>query len=45
LPVRGFHAISTIVLLYVLLYRIMVYYNRKTGKLNPKSIKHMLGTG
>jgi len=45
LPVRGFHAVSAIVLLSVLLYQIMVYYNCKVGKLNPRSIKHMLGTG
>ena len=45
LPVRGFHAVSAIVLLSVLLYQIMVYYNCKTDKLNPKSIKYMLGTG
>ncbi len=45
LPVRGFHAVSAIVLLSVLLYQIMVYYNCKTGKINPKSIKYMLGTG
>ena len=45
LPVRGFHAVSAIVLLSVLLYQIMVYYNCKVGKLNPKSIKYMLGTG
>ena len=45
LPIRGFHAVSAIVLLSVLLYQIMVYYNCKTDKLNPKSIKYMLGTG
>ena len=45
LPVRGFHKVSTIVLLSVLLYQIMVYYNCKTEKINPKSIKYMLGTG
>ena len=45
LPARGFHAVSAVVLLSVLLYQIMVYYNRKTDKLNPKSIKYMLGTG
>ena len=45
LPVRGFSAVSAVVLLSVLLYQIMVYYNRKIGKLNPKSIKYMLGTG
>lgn len=45
LPVRGFHTVSAIVLLSVLLYQIMVYYNFKVGKSNPKSIKYMLGTG
>ncbi|MER5175292.1 MAG: transposase [Candidatus Nitrosocosmicus sp.] len=44
LPVRGFHTVSAIVLLSVLLYQIMVYYNCKTEKINPKSIKYMLGT-
>jgi hypothetical protein len=45
LSTRGFHKVSAIVLLSVLLYQIMVYYNCKTEKINPKSIKHMLGTG
>ncbi|HEY6537401.1 MAG TPA: hypothetical protein VIY08_16650 [Candidatus Nitrosocosmicus sp.] len=45
LPGRGFHTVSAIVLLSVLLYQIMVYYNCKTEKINPKSIKYMLGTG
>ncbi len=44
LPTRGFHAVSSIILLSVLLYHLMVYYNCKVGKLNPKSIKYMLGT-
>ena len=44
LPVHGFHTVSAIVLLSVLLYQIMVYYYCKVGKLNPKSIKYMLGT-
>ncbi len=44
LPIRGFHKVSAIVLLSVLLYQIMVYYNCKTKKINPKSIKYMLGT-
>jgi hypothetical protein len=44
LPVRGFSAVSTIVLLSVLLYQLMVYYNGKNNKSNPKSIKYMLGT-
>ena len=33
LPVRGFHTVSAIVLLSVLLYQIMVYYNCKTEKI------------
>jgi hypothetical protein len=45
LPERGFHTVSAIVLLSVLFYQLMVYYNCKTDKLNPKSIKYMLGTG
>jgi len=45
LPVRGFDAVSAIILLSVLLYQIMVYYNCKLEKINPKSIKYMLGTG
>ena len=44
LPVRGFHTVSAIVLLSVLLYQIMVYYNCMKNKSNPKSIKYMLGT-
>jgi Transposase DDE domain len=44
LPVRGFHKVPAIVLLSVLLYQIMVYYNFKTNKSNPKSIKYMIGT-
>ena len=43
--VRGFHTVSAIVLLSVVLYQIMVYYNCKTEEINPKSIKYMLGTG
>ncbi len=45
LSTRGLHTVSAIVLLSVLLYQIMVYYNCKTKKINPKSIKYMLGTG
>jgi hypothetical protein len=44
LPVRGFHKVSAIVLISVLLYQIMVYYNCKIDKLNPKPIKYMLRT-
>ncbi len=45
LPARGFCKVSAIVLLSVLLYQLMVYYNCKLEKINPKSIKYMLGTG
>jgi hypothetical protein len=45
LPVRRFHTVSAIVLLSVLLYQIRVYYNCKPEKINPKSIKYMLGIG
>ena len=34
LPARGFHTVSAIVLLMVLLYQLMVYYNCKTEQLN-----------
>jgi hypothetical protein len=45
LSTRGLHKVSAIVFLSVLLYQLMVYYNCKTEKINPKSIKYMLGTG
>jgi hypothetical protein len=45
LSVHGFQSVSAIVLLSVLLYQIMICYNCKTEKTNPKSIKYMLGTG
>ncbi len=44
LPVRGFHTVSAIVLISVLLYQLMVYYNCKIGKSSPKLIKYTLGT-
>jgi hypothetical protein len=44
LTVRGFYVVSAIVLLSVLLYQLMVYYNCKIEKSNPKSIKYMLGS-
>jgi hypothetical protein len=44
LPTRRFHTVSAIVLLSVLLYQLMVYYNCKKDESNPKSIKYMLGT-
>ena len=43
LPVRGYQKAAGIVLLSVLLYQILVYYNYKTRHTKrPKSIKHML---
>jgi Transposase DDE domain len=44
LPVRGYQKAAGIVLLSVLLYQIIVYYNCKTRKEHPKAIKHMLGS-
>ena len=44
LPVRGYAKASSVVLLSVLLYQILVYYNCKTRKDNPRAIKYMLGT-
>ena len=43
LPVRGYQKAAGIVLLSVLLYQILVYYNYKTRRSQrTKSIKHML---
>jgi hypothetical protein len=44
LPVRGYDNTCAIVLLSVLLYQILVYYNCKTNIDNPMTIKYMLGT-
>ena len=44
LSTRGLHKVSAIVLLSVLLYQLMVYYNCGTRKINQKLIKYMLGT-
>jgi hypothetical protein len=44
LPAYGFHTVYAIVLLSVLLYQLMVYYNCEKNTSNPKSIKYMLGT-
>ena len=44
LPVRGYDKACAAVLLSVLLYQILVYYNCKTNKDNPRAIKYMLGT-
>ena len=43
LPVRGYQNAAGIVILSVLLYQILVYYNYKTRhSQRPKAIKHML---
>ena len=43
LPIRGYQNAAGIVLLSVLLYQILVYYNYKTRRSQqPKAIKHML---
>jgi hypothetical protein len=55
LPVRGYDKVCTmeftldihiitIILLSVLLYQILVYYNCKTDRDNHMAIKYMLGT-
>jgi hypothetical protein len=44
LPVRGYDRACAVVLLSVLLYQILVYYNCKTNKDKPRAIKYMLGT-
>jgi len=44
LPVRGYTKSCAIVLLSVLLYQILVYYNCKTKHDNPMAIKYLLGT-
>jgi hypothetical protein len=44
LSVRGFHKSIGLVLLPVLLYQILVYYNLLTGNRQPKAIKHMLAS-
>jgi hypothetical protein len=44
-PVRGYDKVCAIVLLSVLLYQLLVYYNCKTNYSdNPVAIKYMLGT-
>lgn len=44
LHARGYAKACAIVLLSVLLYQILVYYNCKTDKDSPRTIKYMLGT-
>ena len=43
LPVRGYDKVSAIVLLSILLYQILVYYNCKMQKDNRRAIKYMIG--
>jgi len=43
LPVRGYDKACAIVLLSVLLYQMLVYYNYKTEKEGPKAIKYLIG--
>jgi hypothetical protein len=44
LPITGYQKAAGLVLLSVLIYQIIVYYNCKTHKEHPKAIKHMLGS-
>jgi hypothetical protein len=44
LPILGYNRGCAIVLLSVLLYQILVYYNCKTDRDSPMAIKYMLGT-
>ena len=41
--VRGYDKTCAIVLLPVLLYQILVYYNYKTKKSDPRAIKYLIG--
>jgi hypothetical protein len=43
LPVRGYDKACAIVLLSVLLYQILVYYNYKTKKEYPRNVKYLIG--
>jgi hypothetical protein len=43
LPVRGLARAKMFVLLSVLLYQLMVYYNNLAGR-EPRELKHMLGS-
>ena len=44
LSIRGYQKAAGLVLLSILIYQIIVYYNCKTRKEHPKAIKHMLGS-
>lgn len=43
LPARGYDKVSAIILLSVLIYQILVYYNCKLQNDNPRAIKYMIG--
>jgi len=43
LPIRRYDKACAIVLLSVLLYQILVYYNCKTEKDDPRTIKYLIG--
>ena len=43
LPTRGYYKVSAIILISILLYQILVYYNCKLQKDNPRAIKYMIG--
>jgi DDE family transposase len=43
LPVRGYDKARAIVLLSVLIYQILVYYNCKTDRHKPRTIKYLIG--
>src|SRR6476469_3774678 len=43
LPVRGYDKACAIVLLSVLLYQILVYYNCKNERHKPRAIKYLIG--
>ena len=44
LSIRGYQKADGLVLLSVLIYQIIVYYNCKPHKQHPRAIKHMLGS-
>jgi len=42
LPVRGFENVKSFMLVCVLVYQLMVYYNCVTEQENPRTVKRML---
>ena len=43
LPTRGYYKVSAIILISILLYQVLVYYNCKLQKDNRRAIKYMIG--